>query len=96
MAGKRLNDEPARSSKDIKIVNPDPTGPADDRLCGVGQIAAFWFKKDSQAKRKSIYRMLEAGELPAGKFLGRWVASRKRLMQFHEELTSGNFRDAAE
>lgn len=49
----------------------------DDLVWGANAIARAINRTDRQT-----YGMLEGGELPAKKVCGRWVASRKKLLEF--------------
>jgi hypothetical protein len=82
MARNRLND-------------PVPNPLVADRLTGAGEIAECWYGVNNKNYRDQVYRLLEQRLLPAGKMQGKWIASRKRLMQFHEDLTNGNFHQNA-
>jgi hypothetical protein len=74
---------------------PEPGTVAADRLDGSGQIAAFWFGRDTPETRKKIYRLAETNALPIRRFGGKLIASRKVLTEVHDRLT-GILVDAAE
>jgi hypothetical protein len=74
---------------------PEPDSVAADRLEGSGEIARFWFGRDSAENRKKVYRLADTKALPIAKFGGRLVASRRTLTQFHCRLT-GMPAEAAE
>ncbi|MCO6180270.1 DNA-binding protein [Ciceribacter sp. RN22] len=50
---------------------------SDDLVWGANAIARVINRTDRQT-----FHMLDAGELPAKKVGGRWVASRKKLLEF--------------
>jgi len=54
-----------------------------DLLWGVKAIA-----KPIKRTERQTFHMLTRGELPAKKVGGRWVASRKKLREFFEEVSA--------
>ncbi len=57
---------------------------SNDKLEGVGEIAAFLDVKPRRAQY-----LLESRQIPAGKLGRLWVASKARLREHYENLTSG-------
>ena len=56
----------------------------DDKIEGVTQIAKFIVSNE----RRTQY-LLETGQIPAGKLGRLWIASKKRLREHYENITSG-------
>jgi len=75
---------------------PEPGTVAADRLTGSGEIAKFWFGRDTPENRKKIYRAAETKVLPIFKFGGKLTASRRRLIEEHNSQTGVLPADAAE
>src|SRR6187551_3086542 len=58
--------------------HPD-TDLASDRLDGAGQFAEFIFGEDTPETRKKIYRAVEAGIVPAGRWATRLFGSKRAV-----------------
>lgn len=57
---------------------------ADDRLRGVGEIA----EEIGETERRTYY-LLETKRIPAAKQGRLWIASRARLREHYQRITSG-------
>jgi hypothetical protein len=63
---------------------PTENSLADDILRGVPAIAEFIGEEV-----RAVYHLCARGYIPCGKQGDRWIASKTRLRQHYEELTSG-------
>ena len=75
---------------------PELDSVAADRLDGSGEIARFWYGRDTPENRKRIYRLAETRALPIARFGGKLVASRRVLTEVHNRLTGMPAEAAAE
>jgi hypothetical protein len=65
--------------------------PASDRLVGAEDICAFWHGKVTKKLVKRIYYEAEHTDIPIYPHptSKRLIASKKKLLQYHDDLTSG-------
>jgi hypothetical protein len=65
-------------------MNDEALMPAADRLKGITAIARFLGETE-----RVTYTLLVRGIIPAGREGGRWIASKRRLVEYHERLCTG-------
>jgi hypothetical protein len=65
-----------------------PDSLADDRLDGAREIALFLYGNDDPQTVKAVYHEAAKGRLPIGRRGGRFFASKRKLLQAYDELTS--------
>src|SRR4051812_46805226 len=67
-------------------------GLIDDRLLGAKAIAQFLYGGDDVESVKLVYAEVAKGLIPAGRWGGRLIASKQKILARYDTITSGNLK----
>ena len=63
---------------------------ADDRLEGAGEFAAYVYGSDNFTHRKRVYADVARGIIPAGRWGGKLIGSKRKVRARFDQLTDGS------